>query len=189
MIVITTFCKKDFLTYEGKEMIRQHFAVFIIGAALLAGSSFGYFQDTFDGPGLDARWTNDNSPGNPGGSDIAIVSGQAVGGGSKENLYNHLQTAIDASGEFAVEVDAQVNWAQDWGAALVVYWDATHFIVLKAPKNNMFRSEVYEGSSFAVTDSSLTYPGSEMATLRIGVNVNQSDRSWASCVCGKGSCV
>ena len=61
-------------------MFGKYLTVFIVGAALLGGSSFGYFQDTFDGPGLDVRWTNDNSPSNPPGSEIAVVSGQAVGG-------------------------------------------------------------------------------------------------------------
>lgn len=69
-------------------------AVVLAMVSPLAGS----FTDTFDGPELDSRWTNDNSPSNPVGSDIAIVAGQAVGSGCKENLYNHLETAIDAGG-------------------------------------------------------------------------------------------
>ena len=135
--------------------------------SLFANLCLGDFMDAFDGPGLDARWTSDNSPSNPVGSDIAIVAGQAVGIGSKENLYNHLEAAIDAGGDFSVQVDARVDVGQNWGAALVVYWDTSHFIVLKAPRNSKFRSEVYNGSTFTTTNSSLTYVAGTMATLRM----------------------
>ena len=158
----------------------------VLDNAVYEPLSYDSFEDTFDGPALDPRWTNDNSPGNPSDSEIAIVSGQAVGGG-KENFYNHLQASIDTSSNFAVQVDASVDQAQDWGAGLVVYWDTTHFIVLKAPKNNRFRTEVYDGSTFTTTNSLLTYQGGQMATLRIefhfdkiefyGKNENDSELS------------
>jgi len=139
----------------------------LLAVGLLTPAAWGFFADAFDGPGLDARWVSDNSPTNPLGSDIGIVSGQAVGSGCKENLYNHLETPIEVVEIFEVQVDAQIDQAQNWGAALVVYWDTTHFIVLKAPKNSWFRSEVFDGSSFTMTNSTRLYLGGQMATMRI----------------------
>ena len=126
-----------------------------------------YFVDSFNGPDIDPRWTNDNSPSNPADSDITIVIGRAESITNYMNCYNHLQTNIRTDGDFYVELESRTHHAQTWGAGLVVYFDPTHFIGLKAPKGSPFRCEFYDGAAFITINSSKTYPGWSFATMRI----------------------
>ena len=104
-----------------------------VAISLLTGSvSFGNFIDNFTyGQPLNSRWTSDNSPGNPSSSNLTIVNwgdGVAQANGTLENAYNHLQTSIDASGNFSVESCMRGNNPSSWAPSLMVYWDTTHWI-------------------------------------------------------------
>ena len=139
----------------------------VLVICLIAELSYGNFSDDFGGSTLNSRWILDNSAQNPVGSNISVVAGQAKGTNTYQNYYNHLETPIYASGKFAVQVDICNEQTGFWGPSLVVHWDATHFIALKALKSTYFRSDVYNGSTFTSTNSSLVYPGGQMCTLRI----------------------
>jgi hypothetical protein len=98
----------------------------------LSSVSFGAFTDNFTyGQSLNSRWTVDNSPSNPAGTNLTIVNwgdGVLQSNGTLDNLYNHIQTAIDASGDFSVETNMRENQPSSWAASLMVYWDTTHYI-------------------------------------------------------------
>jgi hypothetical protein len=132
-----------------------------------------YFVDTFDGPDLNSRWVKDNSPINvnepnfAGGSDIAIVNGMAQGYPTYANCYNHIETDIDASIDFAVQADIRGNYAAAWGPALEVYWDPKTFVSIKAPTNGYFCSFVGNGSTMTVLNSTKVSTGWDIATVRI----------------------
>ena len=132
-----------------------------------------YFNDTFDGPELNARWKLHNSPTNinepefAGMSDIAIVNSAAQASPTYANCYNHIETDIDAGIDFAVQADVRSNNASSWGPAVVVYWDPKTFVSIKAPVNGFFCTFVGDGSQMAVTNSAKTYGGWDLATVRI----------------------
>ena len=103
----------------------------VVLVVLMATVSFGYFMDDFTTTILDSRWTIDNSPLNPASSDYAYNAwngGVAYANGCYANNYCHLQTSIDANGNFELETAQRTAGVGSWGPSLMVYWDSTHFI-------------------------------------------------------------
>jgi len=101
------------------------------------GREYKWFVDTFEGPDLDPRWTNDNSPSNINdpnlldGGAIKIVGGAAQAYPCHQEAYNHLECQIDADLNFAVQVDSRINSGMNFGGNhLAVYWDPITYVCL-----------------------------------------------------------
>ena len=80
-----------------------------------------YFVDEFDQASLDPRWEHDNSAANSdltGGGAIVMASGRAQAVPTHQEAYNHIQTPINAEGNFTVQAKlrcSRANGGNDGG--------------------------------------------------------------------------
>ena len=137
---------------------------------LMSATSYGYFMDNFDGAGLDARWTEDNSPQNPAGSQFNFTT-YAGNLGSTTNLqeaYHHIETTIDTTTNFVVDASVRCSQGGSVGAPhLAVYWDETHFVGLEAGIQGKVGRELYNGTAFTNTDSTKSSGGWDWFAMKI----------------------
>lgn len=137
---------------------------------LMAATSFGYFVDNFDTGSLDARWTEDNSPQNPAGSEFEFTTrpGFLTSTTSRALTYHHIQTDIDATGSFIVEGSVRCNGGQATGAPhLAVYWDNTHSVDLIASRGDYVNRELFNGASFTTAATTLLSTGWDEYSMKI----------------------
>ena len=132
----------EHFTLKEKIMMRKTWlclAMIVLVGAGAQAREFKWFVDTFDGTELDARWTNDNSPANYGGSVLCCARGarswpsevMPIAAVCHQEAYNHLECDIDADLNFAVQIDSRINRGMTFGGNhLVVYWDPVTYVSL-----------------------------------------------------------
>jgi hypothetical protein len=91
-----------------------------------------------------------------------------------QELYYHLETPIDTTGE--VEVAGKVRSSRGMGVGashLGIYWDATHYVGLENGAYGYCGSEVYDGTNFTNTDSTLYSNGWDFYNMIIKLTATE----------------
>ena len=130
-------------------------AVLLVSVILVGSSSgFDYFYDDFSGSTLNPRWTHDYSVENVNSSvgQIEMMGSYAHARPTHAEAYNHIETPIDTSGDFAVECVTQSDGNTNGANHLAVYWGPNAFVSLEWGRNHYVRTEVYDSTNGHVSE-------------------------------------